>query len=253
MTFNPILEKRNQQYSYQELKTFWQGPGRIVQRTKEQNPALYAELHAAGEAANLIGKSLSPNPQPYVKNYAPAPRQYSADELATRGQYSETEIRAFFADAKKANELFHSDRNEYESRREAGVSYGLFKARETPYVPVKPPEPEYLHPVSNELADASHIERGSRLPWNQVEQLITQKLSREREAQEAVAAKVESDRAAELEKLTAAQRADEAVRLQKIADLDRIQQLIAPQPTKTPEPLELATARAVAAEKQTAA
>jgi len=250
MTFNPIEDRRNQKYTYQELKTFWQGPGRIVQRTKEQNPTLYAELHAAGEAANLIGKSLSPNPQPYVKNYEPAPRQYSADELAAHGRHSEADVRAFFADAKKANEVFTSDRNLYEQWRESAVAFGMFKSREVPYVPVKLPEPEPLHRISDLLADESHLERGTSLPWEQVQQLVAQKVQRDRQVQEAVAAKAESDRQLEIEKLTTAQKLEQDKRDKEVRDLQRLSELIAPKPIVTPEPIALETARAIAQERK---
>jgi hypothetical protein len=246
--FDPIQEKRSQRYTRQELKDFWQGPGSVVQRLKKENPALYQELHTAGEQAGVIGKSLAPTPALNTP-YKPPTRTYSADELAARGRYSEQDIRAFFADAKTANALFHSDRNEYEARREAGVTYGLFQAREVPYVPAKPAEAETLHRVSDQLCDESSIPRGSLLPWVQIEQLCEQQVQRARKAQADADAKIAQDRAAELEKLTARQQADQAERDRKQADLDRLAVLIAPKPIVTPEPTALATARLVAAEK----
>ena len=249
MSFDPIQERRTQKYTRAELKEFWQGSGVVAQRLLKENPALYKELHDAGERVGVVGKSMAPNPQPYVKNYAPEPKQYSAGELSALRRHSEAEVRTFFADAKKANEVFTSDRNLYEEWRDSGVSFGLFKAREVPYQPVKHPAPEPLHRVSDLLCDESHIPRGSELPWSQVEQLINQKLSRERDAQEAVTAKAESDGQAELAKLTAAQQLEQAERDRKQRDLDRLAELIAPKPPVVTEPGEVLLQRELAKEK----
>jgi hypothetical protein len=246
--FDPIQEQRAQKYTRAELKNFWQGPGSVVQRLKKENPALYKELQDAGVAANVIGKSLAPTPAPNVP-YKPPTRQYEERELALRGQFSETEIRAFFADAKKANALFQSDRNEYEARREAGVSYGMFQAREVPYVPTKSAEPEYLHRISDELADESNLPHGTSLPWSQVEELCSLKVQRARKALADADAKADADRQAELEKLTAAQKLDQQQQDQKQRDLDRLAELVLPKQTPTPEPIALATARVIAQEK----
>jgi hypothetical protein len=249
MSFDPIASSRTQRFTKQELKDFWQGPGRIVQRTKEENPALYAELHIAGEQAGILGKSLAQTPQPYVKNYKPAPKQYSANELAARGRRTEAEVRAFFADAKKANDLFHSDRNEYERMRESGVSYGLFEPRVIPYQPTKPAEPAWTMRISDELATESNLPIGTVVNSAQLEQLCQQRVDRARKVEADAAAKLEADRLAEIAKLSARQQADQAERDRKLADLQRLEQLIQPQPVVTQEPTALATARLVAAER----
>jgi hypothetical protein len=252
MTFDPIQEKRNQKYTLKELDGVFKGSGKKLQEFKEQNPTLYAQYRRDYEAMGGIGKNLSPNPQPYVKNYAPAPKQYSADELVARGRYSEAEIRAFF-NSKAANDTFTTDRNLYELKREAAVSYGLFEPHEIPYVPTKPAEPEYLHRVSDELADESNIARGTTLPWAQVEQLVQQKVQRAKDKQAAADAKLAGERQAELEKLTAAQKLEQAARDKKQADADRLAALLVPAQTPSPEDPALATARAIAAEKAKAA
>ena len=246
MSFDPIQERRTQKYTPAELKAFWQGPGYVVQRLLRENPALYQELHTAGEKAGVIGKSMAPNPAPNV--YKPPTKTYTPSELVARGRYSEAEIRAFF-NSKESNDVFTSDRNLYELKREAAVSYGMFEPHEIPYVPTKPAEPEYLHRVSDELADESNIARGTTLPWAQVEQLVQQKVQRAKQAQEAAASKIAQDRATELATLTAKQQADQAERDRKQADLDRLAELIAPKPPVETEPIPLATARAIAQER----
>jgi hypothetical protein len=253
MTFNPILEKRNQQYTVQELKTFWQGPGRIVQRTKEQNPALYAELHAEGERLGVLGKSLAPNPAPNV--YRVPTKSYTPGELTLRGQFTEAYCRQLFASgsSKEATELFNKDREAYEDAKDAAIAFDILPARLTPRpqpAPVAAPEP--LHRVSDQLAKESNLPLGTELPWSQVQQLCQQQVDRARKAQADADAKAAEARADELAMLTARQQADQAVRDQKQRDLDRLQELIAPKPVETTEPLPLAVARAVAAEKTAA-
>lgn len=248
MTFDPIAEQRSQKYTHAELKNFWQGPGTVVQRLKKENPALYKELQDAGVAANVIGKSLAPTPAPNTP-YRPPTRQYEERDLVLHGRYSEQDIRAFFADAKTANALFHSDRNEYEARREAGVSYGLFQAREVPYVPVVPPAPEWTMRISDELAKESNLPIGTIVNEAQLSQLCRQSVARARQAQEAADAKADADRAVELATLTAKQQAEQAARDRHQADLDRLVELTIPKQTPTPEPAPLATARLVAQEK----
>jgi len=246
MSYDPIQERRTQKYTPAELKAFWQGPGYVVQRLLRENPALYQELHTAGEKAGVIGKSMAPNPAPNV--YKPPTKTYTPSELVARGRYSEAAIRAYF-NSNASSDEFHSDRNEYERKREAGVSYGLFEPRAIPYIPTKPPAPEWTMRISDELADESNIERGTEINSAQLEQLCRQKVDRARQAQEAADAKVAADRAAELAKLTAVQQSEQAVRDQKQRDLDRLAELIAPKPIQAPEPAQLATARAIAMEK----
>jgi hypothetical protein len=248
MSFDPIAEKRTARWTKQELKTFWQGPD--VQRTRRENPALYRELHEAGERAGVVGKSMAPIPAPNVP-YKPPTRSYTADELVARGQYSEQEIRKFF-NSEEANKVFTSDRNEYERKREAGVSYGLFDKREVPYVPTKPAEPDWTMRISDELARESNLPIGTIVNSEQLEQLCEQKVQRARQAQAAADAKAAADRQAELAKLTAAQQLEQTARDQKQRDLDRLVELTTPKQTPAPEPAQVATARLVAQEKATA-
>src|SRR5580700_5953463 len=103
------------------------GDAAKASRMFRENRPLYDSLRQAAEDYKILGPSATGTPAPNVP-YKPPTRTYSTDELAARGRYPEQDIRAFFADAKTANALFHSDRNEYEARREAGVTYGLFQA-----------------------------------------------------------------------------------------------------------------------------
>jgi len=245
MSFDPIEAKRIARWTKHELKDFWQGPD--VQKTLRENPTLYRELHIAGEKAGVIGKSMAPNPAPNVP-YRPPTKTYTTAELAARGQYSEAAIRAYF-NSKASSDEFHGDRNEYERKREAGVSYGLFEPRETPYVPPKPAEPEWTMRISDELATESNLPIGTVVNSAQLEQLCGQRVLRTRQAQEAADARVAQDRATELVTLTAKQRADQAERDRKQADLDRLVELTTPKPSIVPEPIPLATARVIAMEK----
>jgi len=247
MSYDPIQERRTQKYTRAELKDFWQGSGVVAQRLLKENPALYKELHDAGERVGVVGKSMAPNPAPNVP-YRPPTKTYTPSELAARGRYSEAEIRAYF-NSKESSDEFHSDRNEYERKREAGVSYGLFGPRPIPYIPTKPPAPEWRLKISDELADASNLPRGTEVNEAQLEQLCRQKVQRARQAQEAADAKVAGDRQAELEKLSAKQQADQAERDRKQADADRLAALLVPLQTPPAEDPALATARAIAAER----
>jgi hypothetical protein len=251
MSRDSLLEKRNAEFTFKELKDWFDGNGTELQNFEKTNPTEYAKRRSTFEQLGGIGKSRQPKPLPYVKDYKPAQRQYSSDELAARGRHSEAEVQAYF-NSKESNEEYHTNRNKYESMREAGVSYGMFTARQAPYVPVKPSEPEWTMIISNELADESNVPRGTEINSAQLTQLCQQRVSRERQKQEAADAKIAQDRAAELEKLSSAQRADQLERDRKLADLQRLEQLIQPQPVVTQEPISLATARAVAAEKQAA-
>jgi hypothetical protein len=131
--FNPLEEKRNARYTRQELKEFWQGPGVVVQRLRTENPALYAELHAEGERAGVVGKSMAPNPAPNTP-YKPPTKTYTAGELAARGRHSETYCRELFAsgDGRAARELHETDREGYEDAKDSAIAYGILPPRSTP-------------------------------------------------------------------------------------------------------------------------
>ncbi len=247
MSFDPIQDRRNQKYTRQELTEFFKGSGAVAQRLKRENPPKYEELRRSAEEMGIVGPSLIGTPAPNV-SYKPPTRSYSAEELVARGQYSEAAIRAYF-NSKESSDEFHSDRNEYERKREAGVSYGLFTAREVPYIPTKTPAPEWTMRISDELAAESNLPVGTVVNSQQLEQLCQLKVERARQAQEAVAAKVAQDRATEVATLTAKQAADQEVRNQKQRDLDRLVELTTPKPNVTPEPTALATARAIAQER----
>src|SRR5882724_8351734 len=171
--FDPIEAKRNARYTREELTEFFKGNGTVAQRLRKENPAKYEELHAEAEKMNILGPSLIKTPAPNTP-YKPPARSHTPSELASHGQYSEAEIRAYF-NSKKSSDEFHSDRNEYERKREAGVSYGLFQKREVPYVPTKPPAPEWTMRISDELAGESNLPIGTVVNSEQLEQLCRQK------------------------------------------------------------------------------
>jgi hypothetical protein len=107
MSFDPIQERRNRKYTREELDSIFKGSGTKLQEFKEQNPTLYKEYRRDYEALGGIGKSRQPNPAPNTP-YKPPTRTFTPEELVARGQYSETEIRAFF-NSKEANEVFTSE------------------------------------------------------------------------------------------------------------------------------------------------
>ncbi len=252
--FDPIQERRTQKYTHAELKNFWQGPGYVVQRLLRENPALYQELHTAGEQAGVVGKSLAPRPASNV--YKPPTRSYSAEELKLRGEFTESYCRQLFAsgDAKAAKALYESDRESYEDAKDASISFNILPPRLTPRpAPAPVAAPEWTGQITNELADESGVPRGQLWTDSQIYQMCRQRVQRVREKQEAADAKVAQERASELAKLTAAQQLEQDARDQKQRDLDRLAVLIAPKPSETPEALDVAVQRAVAAEKQTVA
>src|SRR5258708_17308720 len=250
MTFNPIEQKRNQKYTRVELDAFFKGSFAEAQRVKRENPSLYKEYRDAYEAMGIFAPSLIGTPAPNVP-YKPPTRTYAPSELTSRGQYSEAEIRTYF-NSKASSDEFHSDRNEYERKREAGVSYGLFEPRAIPYITTKPPEHEFLHRVSDDLCAESNLPKGTALPWDAITQLCAQKVQRGRDARQLADKKAAADRAAELATLTAKQQAEQAARDRHQADLDRLVELTTPKPSIVPEPIPLATARLVAQEREKA-
>lgn len=228
-------------------------PGAAQKLFKENRP-LHDSLRKAAEVYKLLGPSSYGTPAPNTP-YKPPTRTYTSAELAARGQFTESYCRELFSSgsAKAARELYETDREGYEDAKDSAIAYGILPARSTPRpapAPVATPEP--LHRVSDLLCDESHIPRGSELPWEQVQQLVAQKVQRDRQAQADADAKVAADRAAELEKLTAAEKLEQAARDQKQRDLDRLAELIAPKPVVVPEPIALATARVIAQEKEKA-
>jgi hypothetical protein len=249
MSFDPIEAKRTARWTKQELKQFWQGPD--VQRTQRENPALYQQLHIAGEQAGVIGKSLRGTPAPNVP-YKPPTKTYTPEELKLRGDFTESYCRELFGsgNSSAAKALFETDPERYQDAKDASISFGILPPRSTPRPPAPPaPVKEYLHPVSDQLCDESGIPRGSLLPWEQVSQLCQQKVDRARKVQADADAKADADRQAELATLTARQQAEQVERDQKQRDLDRLVELTTPKPVVTPEPVQLATARLLAQEK----
>jgi hypothetical protein len=249
--FDPIEAKRNARYTREELTEFFKGNGTVAQRLKRENPPKYAELHAEAEKLNILGPSLIKTPAPNTP-YKPPTRSYTPSELVVRGQFTESYCRELFAsgDSKAAKALFEANPERYQDAKDASISFGILPPRLTPRPPAPPaPVKEYLHRVSDELADESHIARGTTLPWAQVEQLVQQKVQRARQVQEAADAKVAADRATELATLTAKQQAEQVARDRHQADLDRLVELTTPKPNVTLEPAQLATAKAVAEER----
>jgi len=184
--FDPIQEKRNQKWTRQELDSFFKGPGKIVQEVKQNNPTLYAEYRRAYEQMGGIGKSLAPNPAPYVnvENYeSPTTRRFTDQEIELRGRYSEAECKRFISSSKEATELFENNRDEFEQRRLAAVSYGLVTPRVVPYTPQPKPvvEPGFMT-LSEDMARTAHLPAGTKVTIAQFCDLITQGI--ERRAQE---------------------------------------------------------------------
>lgn len=230
------------------------GDAAKASRMFRENRPLYDSLRKAAEDYKILGPSLIKTPAPNTP-YKPPVKTYTPSELKLRGDFSEDYCRQLFAsgDAKAAKALFESDREAYENVKDSAIAFGILPARLTPRpqpAPVAAPEP--LHRISPELAAESGLPRDVELPWAQVTQLIEQKLDRARKAQADADAKADADRQVELAALTARQQADEAVRLQKQADLDRLAALLVPAQTPTPEDPAIALQRAIAAEKQAA-
>jgi hypothetical protein len=253
MSFDPIQESRNKKFTREELKAFWQGPGRIVQQVRTENPQLYFELHSEAERHGLIGKSLAPSPAPNTP-YRPPVKTYTPAELKLRGDFSEDYCRQLFASgsSKEAAELFKTDRERYEDAKDASISFNILPARLTPRpLPPPAPEPEYLQRISDELAAESGLPPGTSVPWPQFEQLIEQKLARARKVQADAESKVAADRQAEIEKLTAKQQADQDELDQKQKDADRLAALLVPRQNEVPDPA-IALGRAVAQERERA-
>src|ERR1700682_2639406 len=177
MTYDPIAEKRAMQYSKKELDAIFKdkGSGKIAMKLMTENPTLYKTMRKEYEAQGGIGASAFLPPAPNVPYQKPT-RQYNSEERVFRGRWSEQEIKDFFENAKEANDLFNSDRDEYELRRLCAVSYGRLPAREVPYVPTPRPvvEPEPKMVIGDALADESNIPRGTEVTWAQLEQLIHQ-------------------------------------------------------------------------------
>jgi hypothetical protein len=256
MAYDSLLDRRNQRFTREELKTWLTGSLTELNAFKRDHPAEYAERHKIAERMGIVGPSLYKTPAPYVKKYEAPTRQYSADELKLRGDFSEDYCRQLFAsgDAKAATALFESNREGYEDAKDAAISFNILPKRLNPRPQPPPaPEKEYLHRVSDLLCDESHIERGTTLPWEQVQQLVAQKVEREKQAREDAEAQIAQDRAAELATLTAVQQADQAERDKKIAELDRILELTKPTLVVPAEDAALLVARAAAAELKAAA
>src|ERR1700687_294835 len=217
MAYDSIKAAREQGYTREELKTWLTGSLKDLDAFKKEHPAEFQQRRAIAERLGIVGPSAYGTPAPNTPYKRPT-RTYTPSELALHGQYSEAAIRAYF-NSKESSDEFHSDRNEYERKREAGVSYGLFEKRATPYIPTKPAEPEWTMTISNELGDESNLPRGTVVNSEQLSQLCQQKVDRARQAQEAADAKLAADRATELATLTARQQADQADRDRKQRDL----------------------------------
>jgi hypothetical protein len=103
--------------------------------------------------------------------------------------------------------------------------------------------------ISDELARESNLPVGTVVNSEQLSQLCEQKVARARKVQADADAKADADRQAEIYKLSAAQKLEQDKRDKEVRDLQRLSELIAPKPISTPEPVQLATARAIAQEK----
>jgi hypothetical protein len=227
---DPIRDARNQKFTRAELDSFFKGSGRIQQEVKENNPALYAEYRTEYERLGGIGKSLAPHPAPNVPYKAPQ-RSYTPEELKLRGEFTKEYCQELFGsgNSKAATELFKTNESRYQDAKDAAISFNILPPRSTPRPqPAPVASPEWTMRISDELAKESNLPIGTIVNEKTLEQLCLQKTVRAKETKEAADAKLESDRQAELKTLTARQQADEAIRLQKIADLDRIVELTAP-------------------------
>ena len=251
MTFDPIADKRNQKYTREELTSFFKGSAAVAQRLKKENPAKYAEIRRSAEEMGIVGPSLIGTPAPNTP-YRPPTKTYSADELKLRGDFTESYCRDLFAsgNSSAAKALFETDPERYQDAKDASISFGILPPRSTPRPqPAPVAARESLHRISPELAAENGLPRDVELPWAQVEQLIQQRVQRARLAQEDADAKAAEARSAELATLTAAQKLEQDKRDKEVRDLQRLSELITPLPVKAPEPLQLASARAIAAEK----
>src|ERR1700682_1704286 len=187
MTYDPIAEKRAMQYSKKELDAIFKdkGSGKIAMKLMTENPTLYKTMRKEYEAQGGIGASAFLPPAPNVPYQKPT-RQYNSEELEVRGRWSEQEIKDFFENAKAANDLFNSDRDEYELRRLCAVSYGRLPAREVPYVPAPKPvaEPEQKMVIGDDLARESNLPLKTEVTWEQLRQLIHLSIERRAKAQD---------------------------------------------------------------------
>jgi hypothetical protein len=157
--------------------------GRKAARLHRENKPLYDQLRSDAVEHHVLDVSRMPSPVPYTKNYeAPNARRYSDRELHLRSIYSEQELKRFFSSGKEANDLYISDREEYERRRECAVSFGFLDANPIPYVKPKPVvEPELIG-LSAQLARESNLPEGARVTPEQWTELVMQKAERDARA-----------------------------------------------------------------------
>jgi len=177
--YNPLLPVS--EHSESDVRKIFGKHGDAVaaSRLHRENKPLYDSLRRAAVAYKILDAPAYGTPAPNVPYQKPT-RQYSSAELVLRGRWSEQEIKNFFANAKEANDLFNSDRNAYEEKRLCAVYYGLLPARSTPYIPVPRPvaEPEPKMVIGDDLALESNLPLKSEVTWEQLQQLIHQKIAR---------------------------------------------------------------------------
>jgi hypothetical protein len=170
----------------QVLEVFGPGAdGRVAARLHRENRPLYDQLRSDAVAYHILDASRMPSPVAYTKDYqAPNTKRYTDRELYLRSIYSEQELKRFFSSGKEANDLYISDRDEYERRRECGVSFGMFDPRPVPYVkPTPAPEPELIG-ISAQLAKENNLPEGARVTPEQWDELVLRKAQRDVEARE---------------------------------------------------------------------
>src|SRR6266404_6272239 len=102
MAYDSILERRKQGFTPSELKTWLTGSLKELNEFKREHPAEFQERRALAERLGIIGPSLYKTPAPNTP-YKPPTKTYTTAELAARGQFSETEIRAYFNSKKSSD------------------------------------------------------------------------------------------------------------------------------------------------------
>jgi hypothetical protein len=158
--------------------------GGKAQKLFLENRPLYDQLRKDAEILGVLSPSRMPQPVAYTKDYQPPnARRFTDQEIELRGRYSEAECKRFISSSKEATELFEQDRDTFEARRLAAVSYGLVSPREVPYTP----QPKaVLEPgmmiLSEKMAIDANLPAGTKVTIAQFCDLITQGM--ERRAQE---------------------------------------------------------------------
>jgi len=173
--FNPFPVR---QFSKAQVAQLF-GPtsdARLAQKTRTENPALYAAIRKQAVADGLVGVP----PVPYSNWRMPKERKFSDQEIIARSKFSEEECRSIFCkansgDQNNAGNLFKNDPQKYAEMRAAAVSYGLIPATQpAPIVHTDKPatEPEGVV-LSDDNADRLNLPRGTKVSAAQYEQIVT--------------------------------------------------------------------------------